>query len=183
MPLSPILPFHSTSPQPTPSPTLQRWLRPPMGDHEILSHHLGQDKGPLPVSRLRKYACIGNAHPKPIQALGINTGSTSRGLIHCPRPQMTSMFMGLIRSYAGFPAVSLGSVISPLLKSSVSMGVPNMVLTLLLITSHSLQLDSMILAQCLTVSLCFCFYQLLDESSRMAYTVVIYLIIRKGHLR
>lgn len=143
----------------------------------------GAGQRPSPVSRLRKYACIGNAHPKPIQALGINTGSTSRGLIHCPRPQMTSMFMGLIRSYTGFPAVSLGSVISPLLKSSVSMGVPNMVLTLLLITSHSLQLDSMRLAQCLTVSLCFCFYQLLDEGSMMTFKVVINLIIGEGHLR
>ncbi|MEJ1276866.1 mutS homolog 4 [Cricetulus griseus] len=47
----------------------------------------------------------------------------------------------------------------------------SLVLTPLLITPPSLQLDFRSSAQCLAVGVCFCFHQLLDEGSRMAYKV------------
>ena len=72
---------------------------------------------------------------------------------------------------------------SPLLRSAVPVGFSSLVLTPLLITPPSLQLDSRSSAQCLAVGVCFCFHQLLDEGSRMAYKVVFNLIIMERHLR
>ena len=85
------------------------------------------------------------------------------------------------QSYAGFPAIKLGSMSSPLFRLAVSVGFSSMVLTPLLITSPSLQLDSRSLAQCLAMGDCFCSHQLLDERSRKAIKVVINLIMRKGN--
>ncbi|EGW01739.1 hypothetical protein I79_015263 [Cricetulus griseus] len=48
-----------------------------------------------------------------------------------------------------------------------------MVLIHLFIPPPSLKLDCRSLAQCLAVDLCFCFHQLLDEGSRMAFKVAI----------
>lgn len=72
---------------------------------------------------------------------------------------------------------------STLIRSAISMSLSSLVFTPLLIIPPSLQLNSRSSAQCLAMGVNFCFYQLLDEFSRMAYKVIINLIIREGHLR
>ena len=65
-----------------------------------------------------------------------------------------------------------GSISSPLFRSAVSVGFCSLVLTPFLIIPPSLKLDSRSSAQCLAVGVYFCFHQLLDEVSVMAYKVV-----------
>ena len=66
--------------------------------------------------------------------------------------------------------------------STVAVCFPSLVTNTLCITPQFLQLDSFHSAQCLAVFVCFCFSQLLAKGSRMAYKVVINLIIWEGHL-
>ena len=99
----------------------------------------------------------------------------------CPVLQTHSGNLGLF--YAGFPSIRLGATSSLLFRSAVSVGFSSLVLTPLFITSPSLQLDPRSLAQRLAVCVCICFHQLLDEGSKMAYKVIINLIIGKGNLR
>ena len=126
---------------------------------------------------------MGNGLPKSVHALGIHPGSTARGPIDCPVLLADTHIQGTWFDPVGSPAVRLGSMSSHLLRSAVSAGFPSVVLTPLLVTPPSLKLDSRSWAQCLAVDLHFCFHQLLDEGSRMAFKVVINLIIGEGHLR
>ena len=67
----------------------------------------------------------------------------------------------------------------------VFVGFPVMIMTLLahIIPLPSLQMDSQSVARCLTVDLCICFYQLLDEGSMMTVMVVTNLNTGQGQFR
>ena len=69
------------------------------------------------------------------------------------------------------------------LRSAVSVGIPIMVLTPFFahfIVPPSLQLVLVVLAQYLSVELCICFHQFLDEGSMMKIKIVINLIAGEG---
>ncbi|MGE9805399.1 hypothetical protein ACQP3L_33015, partial [Escherichia coli] len=74
----------------------------------------------------------------------------------------------LDQSCAGLPAISLGSLNSPLFKSAFSVGFSILVLTTFLNTPPSLQLDSSSVQCFIAVSVCCYFHQLLEEGSRIS---------------
>ena len=76
---------------------------------------------------------------------------------------------------------SLKSMTCSFLRSSIYVGFPSLVMNTLLITPHSLQMNTRHSAHCIAVGVCFCFHQLLPEDCRISYKVVINLIIWEWH--